>query len=143
MRHDIRRFPVVITQPVSWGEMDVFGHLNNVTYHVYFESARVEYLTKMGVMDGMYLKKPGIVVARNSCVYWSAVRFPDTLQVGARVSEVKADRFTMQYVAFSERQDKAVATGEALIVVFDYDGQVKAPIPASWKERIEAIEAEI
>ena len=34
-------YPVRIEVPVAWGEMDAFGHVNNVVYFRYFESARI------------------------------------------------------------------------------------------------------
>ena len=40
--------PVVIDQVVDWGDMDSFGHVNNVVYFRYFENARVEYFQRIG-----------------------------------------------------------------------------------------------
>ena len=42
----LRGFPGIIELPVSWGEMDAFGHLNNVVYFRYFESARIAALER-------------------------------------------------------------------------------------------------
>jgi acyl-CoA thioester hydrolase len=141
MRHDIKHYPVRISVPIRWGEIDAFGHLNNVAYHRYYESARVAYLTEMGIMDGVHFcDHMGIVVGQNSCRYWAAVHFPDTLVIGARVCDIKADRFTMQYAAVSERLGRAAATGEALIVAFDFEAKTKAALPDAWTQRIEAIE---
>jgi len=41
-------FPVVITIPVAWGEMDAYGHVNNSVYFRYIESARIKYLSEVG-----------------------------------------------------------------------------------------------
>ena len=43
----LANFPVTIQVPVAWGEMDAFGHVNNIVYFRYFESARIAYFEKI------------------------------------------------------------------------------------------------
>jgi len=45
-------FPVVVDIPVAWGDMDVFGHVNNVQYMRYFETARVKYFEELMIGEG-------------------------------------------------------------------------------------------
>ncbi len=74
-------FPVTITQPIQWGEQDGFGHVNNMHFIRWFESARIAYLLKCGVE----LKTAGVgpILAAVSCNYRRQVKFPDTVVVGA------------------------------------------------------------
>ena len=37
----LEQYPVILEQPVAWGDMDAFGHVNNVMYYRYIESARL------------------------------------------------------------------------------------------------------
>jgi acyl-CoA thioesterase FadM len=53
MENLMEGYPVVIEVPVAWGEMDAFGHLNNIVYFRYFESARIAYFHKIGLIDMM------------------------------------------------------------------------------------------
>lgn len=39
-----RAWPSVVSIPVAWGEMDALGHVNNVAYFRYFETARVAFV---------------------------------------------------------------------------------------------------
>ena len=41
MNSPVADYPVVIEIPVAWGEMDAYGHVNNIVYFRYFESARI------------------------------------------------------------------------------------------------------
>ena len=43
MNSPVADYPVVIETPVAWGEMDAYGHVNNIVYFRYFESARIAY----------------------------------------------------------------------------------------------------
>ena len=62
-----RDCPVEFVQEVAWGDMDAFGHVNNVLYYRYIESARLAYLMKLKAFDGGLAS----VVAANSCRTWS------------------------------------------------------------------------
>lgn len=44
-------YPVILEQTVAWGDMDAFGHVNNVQYYRYIESARIAYLMKLNIFD--------------------------------------------------------------------------------------------
>jgi acyl-CoA thioester hydrolase len=44
-------YPVVVEIPVAWGDMDYFRHVNNIVFFRYFESARIEYLERIGFRE--------------------------------------------------------------------------------------------
>lgn len=130
-------FPVVIELPVIWGQMDAFQHVNNVVYFRYFESARIAYFERTGVVGD-----PGVgpILAHTSCRFRAPLTYPDTIRVGARVTELGADRFTMEYAVASEKLGRLAATGDGVIVSFDYQAGEKAALPKAWLDAIRALE---
>ena len=140
MHHHLTGFPVVIEQPVAWGEQDCFQHVNNVVYFRYFENARAAYLERLDWQA--YLKETGIgpIVATAQARFRRAVTFPDALLVGARISAIGEDRYTMDYRIVSKKLADVVTTGDTVVVAFDYRENKKVPIPADLKSRIEQIE---
>ena len=54
----LKDFPIVIEIPVAWGEMDAFGHVNNIIYFRYFESARLAYFHQTGYLK--FVEEHGI-----------------------------------------------------------------------------------
>lgn len=44
-------YPIVFEQRVAWGDMDAFGHVNNVIYYRYIESARLYYLDHLKILQ--------------------------------------------------------------------------------------------
>ena len=62
----LSRWPVTIELPVQWGELDSFGHVNNVVFLRWFESARIAYFERCGVLDGMILFVLGFFRGRNN-----------------------------------------------------------------------------
>ena len=133
-------FPVQIEIPVAWGEMDAFGHLNNVVYFRYIESGRVAYLRSLGDVD--FMGGAGIVpiLASVQCRFKSPVTFPDCLIVGTRIRDLSVDRFTMEHRLVSTAQGRIVAEGEGLVVAYDYTVGSKAPIPEAVRARLVALE---
>jgi acyl-CoA thioester hydrolase len=133
-------FPVVIEIVVAWGEMDAFRHVNNVAYFRYFESARIAYFDRLGAMDEMERNGCGPILAETRCRFRAPLEYPDRLAVGARVSLVSEDRFTMEHAVASTKAGRIAAEGEGTIVWYDYRAQGKTRLPASLRERIAEIE---
>ena len=89
-------FPVVIEQPVAWGDMDSFGHVNNVVYFRYFENARVEYIRRLGWWE--YLKEAGVgpIVASTHAKFRRRV-VPGHLVGRGEACGMADDRFTLRH----------------------------------------------
>jgi len=128
----LTQFPIVYEQKVAWGDMDAFGHVNNVMYYRYIESARIEYFDRLNVFDQDVLT----VVASSQCKYLKPVFYPDVLHIGARVEEMRNSAIRMHYVLFSQQQQQIVADGEAVIVFVDKVAMKKALIPQQLRKII-------
>src|SRR4051794_8318236 len=76
-------FPVVIRLPVQWGDQDAFGHVNNTVFLRWFESARIAYFGRMGLLEMMARDRVGPILASIACDYRRPVTHPDTVHVGA------------------------------------------------------------
>ena len=133
-------FPVVIELPVVWGEMDAYGHVNNNIYFRYFESVRIAYFARMEFME--YKNDTGIgpILAKTSCRFKIPLSYPDQLKVGARVPSIDSDRFTMEYKLISKNHQSVAATGDGLIVCFNYLENKKVPLPDDLIKKIREIE---
>jgi len=138
---DLSSFPVVVTIPVAWGEMDSMGHVNNIIYFRYFETARIAYFDRVGFLEEMRRSQVGPILASTKCRFRAPVTYPDTVRTGVSVVDTKQDRFTMVYCVWSEAQNKVVAEGEGLIVAYDYSANAKAPLPESVTAAIETLQS--
>lgn len=136
-------FPVVIEIPVAWGEMDAFQHVNNIVYFRYFESGRIAYFERAGLMEEMAESGIGPILASASCKFKFPLTYPDRVLVGTRVGEIETDRFVMHYRVVSMRHNRVAAEGDGVIVSYDYRKKQKAGLPAMVRNRIEAMEASI
>ena len=133
-------YPVALTIPVQWGELDAYGHINNTIFFRWFESARIEYLTRSGMVRTMERDQIGAILHSTGCRFRRPVFFPDTVEIGGRASEVGDDRFTMEYLVVSHEQDAVVGEGTGIIVAYDYAAHAKAPLPDDVRRGIASLE---
>ncbi|KLU65430.1 putative esterase [Desulfosporosinus acididurans] len=136
---DLSDFPVRITIPIAWSEMDAYGHINNVYYLRYFETARIQYLQEIGLMDMKVETDVGPILAQTTCKYLKPLQYPDQIIVGAKTTSMSKSSFVMEYLIVSEKIGVA-ASGEGVIVMYDYNASKKAEIPPIIRKRIAELE---
>ena len=135
----LKKYPIVFEQNVAWGDMDAFGHLNNVIYYRYMESARIAYMQAVQLLEQNF----NLVVASNNCKYFAPVVFPDQLSIGARIEELRNSAFRMHYLIWSTSQQKTVAEGEAVLVCVDKITMQKQSIPLNIRQFILDLESSV
>ena len=141
MNDILKGFPVVVQFPIAWGEMDSQKHVNNVVYFRYFENARIAYYDKIGAWQISEETGIGTVLATTDCRYRVPLTYPDTVHVGAKITKLEKDRFTMEYRVVSHRLGKLAAEGKGVLVTYDFQENRKAPVPELLARNIVALEA--
>ncbi len=137
--NELAHYPVIHEQPIHWGEMDAFSHLNNVVYYRYAESARIAYLQTLGMFDGNMVT----VLAQSSCQYLRPVTFPDTLLLGVRCQRLGTTSIVIEYSYYSGAQQAIVATAEAVVVRLDSNGKDKLPWTEAERARLLSLEKQV
>jgi acyl-CoA thioester hydrolase len=132
--------PLQITLPVQWGDQDAFGHVNNVVYFRWMESARIEYFRSSGLTDMMSHHGVGPILASIKCDFRRQLVYPDTLLVSASISSVGRTSIKMVHRVYSTTQQAVAAEGDSVIVVFDYQSQRPVLVADDIRAKIDAIE---
>ncbi len=135
-------YPVVVTFPVHWGDMDAFQHVNNIQYFKYWETARITYFERIGFMDELRDHHIGPILASTGCLFRFPLTYPDTVSVGCRTLELKEDRFLLSYVVVSQTAEQVAARGEGMVVSYDYTALSKTALPEKIRTAIRAMEGE-
>jgi acyl-CoA thioester hydrolase len=143
MKELISAYPVVIEIPIAWGDMDAFQHVNNIVYFKHFESARISYFEKINFFEVMNKTGIGPILASTQCRYKIPLTYPDHVTVGAKVETIEKDRFIMKYAIISHKFKKIAASGEGVLVTFDYQNNKKALIPDEIRKRIIDLEKSV
>lgn len=133
-------FPVVITLPVQWGDQDAFLHVNNTVYLRWFESARIAYFGRIGLLQLIALEQVGPILASIACQYRKPVTYPETVHVGARVARIGRSSLAMEHRLVTESSGTLAAEGSSTVVVYDYARNRSHPVPDPVRRTIEALE---
>ena len=136
MSNLLRDYPVVIEFPVAWGEMDAMGHVNNIVYFRYFESARIAYFEKMNLLGYMTETGIGPILGEISCRFKIPLSYPDRVLIGAKVVRIEEDRFIMNHLVVSIKHQKVAAEGESVLVTYNYREGKKVTVPEVVKQSI-------
>lgn len=138
LRHDYRHF-----QPIStrWHDNDLYGHVNNVTYYSYFDSAVNAYLIERGGLDIHNGEVVGFVVS-SSCDYFASIAFPERIEIGLRVAKLGNSSVQYQLAVFKQGEEQACAAGRFVHVFVDRASNRPVPIPPRLREALAALRVE-
>lgn len=89
---------------------DVYGHVNNVQYYSFFDTAVNGYLIDQGVLDPQTSAVIGLVV-ETQCRYFESLSFPETVHAGVRVARIGASSVRYEIGLFRVEGENAVAQG--------------------------------
>jgi acyl-CoA thioester hydrolase len=133
-------YPVVIDISVLWGDEDSFAHVNNVAYLRWCETARVEYLRRIGLFPELPPRGLGPIVASVTCHYRRPLKYPDTVAVGTRVTAVGNSSFRMEHRIVSRATGVVAAEAESAMVTVDYSTGKPVRVPEQIRTAIARLE---
>ena len=133
-------YPVFYPIITRWMDNDLYGHVNNVTYYSYFDSAINRYLIDRGGLDIHDAPIVGFMVS-SSCQFKKPVAYPEALEAGLRVLRTGAKSVTYEVAIFREGETDAAAVGEMVHVFVDRASNKSVPIPAGIRVALEQISA--
>ena len=121
-------FPHFLAIPTRWMDNDVYGHVNNVQYYSYFDTAVNQFLIERGGLDIHGGEVVGFVVD-SGCSYFSSISFPDLVHAGIRVS--KLGNSSVRYEIALYRNDDVLpcAAGHFVHVYVERGNNRSVPIP--------------
>ena len=125
MRGDFRVFRAMGTR---WMDNDVYGHVNNVVYYSYFDTAVNGWLLEATAMDIRALPAIG-VVAETSCRFLKSISFPDELQLGLRCERLGRRSVVYGIGVFRGQEADPVAVGRFVHVYVDAQSRKSVDVP--------------
>ncbi len=134
-RSDYRHFTALTTR---WADNDVFGHVNNVMYYNWFDTAVTGHLLAKGLIDPMHGAVQTLVV-ETGCSYFASVAFPDKIDIGIAVTHLGTSSMRYAIGIFREGEDLASAQGFFVHVSVARATGRPIEIPPALRSGLEAI----
>jgi acyl-CoA thioester hydrolase len=127
-----------LTVPTRWMDNDAYGHVNNVTYYSYFDTAVNEHLIRAGGLDIRGAPAIGLVV-ETFCRFHKSLTFPDVVDVGLRVRKLGSSSVTYEIGLFRQGDDDPAATGHFVHVWVDRATGRPTPVPPAVRTALQAL----
>jgi acyl-CoA thioester hydrolase len=125
-------FPVWRPITTRWSDNDVYGHVNNVVYYSWFDTAVNAYLIEQGVLDIQNGQTIGLVV-ETGCHYYAPLAFPQEIEAGIRVSKIGNSSVRYEVALFAKNVPQAAAFGHFVHVYVDKTTRRPVALPDSFR----------
>ena len=126
---------------VRYGDLDPQGHLNNAKYLTYFEQARVAYLIELELFQkGLSFLEIGMIIADIHIVFHAPVLWETPVKVGVGINKLGNKSFVVAQNVVHAETGEVFASGEVIMVAYDYHREQTIRIPDNWRKTIEGFE---
>lgn len=134
-REAYRAFRVIGTR---WMDNDAYGHVNNVVYYSWFDTAVNAHLIEAGVLDIHAGTTIGLVI-ETQCNYFAPLAFPQDVEAGLRVAHMGSSSVRYEVGLFAKGAPLTAAKGHFIHVYVDKTTRRPQPLPADLKAVLEKL----
>lgn len=126
------------TLTTRWADNDIYGHINNVAFYAFFDSATNRFLIEKGGLD---LERSAVIglVVESHCHYHAPLAYPQSLVARVRVDRLSQRSVTWGVGVFAEGGDVAAAHGSFVHVFVDRLSRQPVAIPEPMRSALDAL----
>lgn len=127
---------------VDWSDLDVFGHVNSLSFLRYVQAARVHYWERIGLYASFLADRRGPMLASVRCDFRKPLFYPGRVTVRTRLAFMRTTSFGFAYTLV-DGAGAVAAEASDVMVMFDYAVNQKMPFPAVFRDRMAALDASL
>lgn len=129
-----------VFRPITtrWADNDVYGHVNNVVYYSWFDTAVNAYLIEQGALDIHAGQTIGLVI-ETQCNYFAPIAFPQTVEAGIRVARLGGSSVRYEVGLFAQGAPLTAAAGHFVHVMVDSKSRRPVPLPDTLRSVLEGL----
>ncbi|MBN8487554.1 MAG: acyl-CoA thioesterase [Burkholderiales bacterium] len=121
-----------------WMDNDIYGHVNNVVYYSYFDTAVNGYLIEAGALDIHAGATIGLVIETH-CNYFAPLAFPQVVEAGLRVAHLGSSSVRYEIGLFAAGEPHSAACGHFVHVYVDRHSRRPVPLPEALRAALEPL----
>jgi acyl-CoA thioester hydrolase len=130
------QYAAFVSITTRWSDNDQYGHVNNVVYYSYFDTAVNQLLIERQLLDPVAGALIGLVV-QSQCEFAAALSFPIAIDAGVRVAHIGRTSVRYEIGLFEAGKMQAAAHGHFVHVYVDRHTRQPAPLPAQWRAQLQ------
>ncbi len=134
-REDLKAWSKI---PTRWMDDDIYGHVNNVVYYSYFDTAVNGNLIRATGQDIRSQDAIGIVV-ESGCTFHRELSFPQVIEAGLLVEKIGKSSVTYRVGLFIEEDSEPAASGHFVHVYVDREKRRPVRVPENIRQALRPI----
>lgn len=131
-------FPWLLPLATRWMDNDVYGHVNNVQYYSFFDTAVACHLVEQAGFDPRNAEAIGLVV-ETRCQYRREISFPETVEIGLQVEKLGNSSVVYRIGIFTAANEEAAAIGRFVHVYVDRTTRRPVRVPDRVRDALAAL----
>lgn len=132
---DRSQYHFLLPIQTRWADNDIYGHVNNVTYYSYFDTAANSLLIQHAAFDIHHSPIIGLVVS-SSCNFLEELTYPEIIEVGVAISKIGNSSLTYDLAIFKQGKQQASAQGQFIHVFVDRETKKSTSIPQEMRDAL-------
>ncbi|MCM3005349.1 acyl-CoA thioesterase [Priestia koreensis] len=115
-------------------ETDALGHINNISYFIYFEEARIDFFKTLGFADSA--SNWHYILASTQCNFRGQTYFDEKITIETTVKNIGNTSMNLHHVIRREETGEVLADGQAIVVYFNFIHQKSERIPEGLRQML-------
>ncbi|SDR98984.1 acyl-CoA thioesterase [Christiangramia echinicola] len=131
----ISDFKLSLELRIDWGDLDMYEHVNNVSYMRYLQSGRVNFWEASGIHEFYRNSNQGTMLVSTKCDFKRSLNYPGKAVVKTKLDFIGNKSFGLKHLILDEKGE-ICAEGTDVVVCFDFDKNETFPVPDWLRKKI-------
>jgi YbgC/YbaW family acyl-CoA thioester hydrolase len=123
---------------ISIRDINYGGHVGNDVYLALFQEGRIRYLKNLGFSELNIGNSCGIILVKAEIEFKKELFHGDKIEIKVKINKIKNTSFIMEYEI--EKEGSTCATGNTVLVAYDYTEKKIKPVPNIFREKVSIFE---
>jgi len=133
---DFKAFKLSLEVRIDWSDLDMYEHVNNLTFMRFLQSGRVNFWEATGIHEHYHKSKKGTILVSTSCDFKKTLNYPGSAKILTKLESIGNSSFSLKHLILDGEQH-ICAEGLDTVVYYDFKNKGSIPIPKDLRAIIE------
>ena len=120
---------------IDWSDLDMYKHVNNISFMRYIQSGRVNFWEASGIYQMYEETNIGTMLVSTHCDFKKSLYYPGKAIVKTKLDFIKNSSFGLQHLIF-DKEDAVCAEAKDVVVCYDFNKNRSCAIPIDLREKL-------
>ncbi len=132
---DFSDYKLSLDLRIDWSDLDMYEHVNNVSYMRYLQSGRVNFWEASGIHDFYRNSNQGTMLVSTKCDFKKSLHYPGNAIIKTKLDFIGNTSFGLKHIILNEKKE-ICAEGIDVVVCFDFEKNSTFPVPDWMRKKI-------